>query len=60
MKSSKTSRIEGYGIVILILAAIALTYAICNLPEVQAESSDCEAFEVFRWSDRACYVPQGE
>lgn len=62
MKSSKIRTTQNYSIVTVTITtiAIALSYGIFNSANTQAESHGCKSFEVFRWSDRTCYVPQGE
>ncbi|MCU0547839.1 MAG: hypothetical protein MUC48_00695 [Leptolyngbya sp. Prado105] len=52
-----TSTISGIVTLLLTIGAVTLHYT-----STASESQDptCAPSEVFRFSDRACYVPQGE
>ncbi|MBW4440607.1 MAG: hypothetical protein KME10_05085 [Plectolyngbya sp. WJT66-NPBG17] len=48
------------GAITLMIAAIAIVHFVSTAPGISREDRACEQTQVYRWSDRACYTPQGE
>lgn len=45
---------------IAFFGTVATARIILDSPNSTQEQTECDATEVFRWSDQMCYVPQGE
>jgi hypothetical protein len=54
------AKLNEIGLIVVTIGTIATVYFISNNSASNSEQIACGATEVFRWSDRACYVPQGE
>lgn len=56
------SKINQFGVVAVtaLMLTIVSVSAMHNNSSASTERRECQADEVFRWSDQTCYVPQGE
>ncbi|MBW4541324.1 MAG: hypothetical protein KME43_19615 [Myxacorys chilensis ATA2-1-KO14] len=54
------TQLNKVGLVVVMISTIAIVNAIYYYSNLPVERVGCGATEVFRWSDWACYVPQGE